>query len=165
MGRVIAIVGQIASGKTTQFMEAHGFERIVTYTTRPKRNGEKDGVSYHFLTAEEFLEKAEAGFFAEDMGFTAKFGYVRYATSKESLETADGTNKVIVLNPEGVRNLKETGYDIFTVYLDMPQEVLMRRALRRGDEAAEIGRRIADDTRLFRDMESRGFVDLRITGQ
>lgn len=165
MGRVIAIVGQIASGKTTlaQFMEAHGFERIVTYTTRPKRNGEKDGISYHFLSAEEFLEKAEAGFFAEDMGFTAKFGYVRYGTSKESLETADDANKIIVLNPEGVKNLKESGYDIFAVYLDMPQEVLMRRALQRGDDPAEIGRRIADDTRKFRDMESRGFVDLHIT--
>lgn len=164
MGKVIAVAGQIASGKTTlaQFMEAHGFERIVTYTTRPKRNGEKDGISYHFLTADEFLEKAEAGFFAEDMGFTAKFGYVRYGTSKESLETANGTNKVIVLNPEGVRNLKEAGYDIFTVYLDMPQEVLMRRALRRGDAPAEIGRRIADDTRLFRSLDTKGYVDLRI---
>lgn len=165
MGRVIVIVGQIASGKTTlaRFMEAHGFERIVTYTTRPKRNGEKDGISYHFLSAEEFLEKAEAGFFAEDMGFTAKFGYVRYGTSKESLETADGANKVIVLNPEGVRNLKEAGYNIFTVYLDMPQEILIRRALRRGDEAAEIGRRITDDTRLFRRLDTKGYVDLHIT--
>ena len=42
---VIAIIGQIASGKTTlaKFMEKRGFERIITYTTRPKRDGE--GVS------------------------------------------------------------------------------------------------------------------------
>ena len=96
MGKVIAVAGQIASGKTTlaEFMETHGFERIVTYTTRPKRNGEKDGVSYHFQSTEEFLEKAEAEFFAEDMGFTAKFGYVRYGTSKESLETPGGVKFV-----------------------------------------------------------------------
>lgn len=162
--KIVVIVGQIASGKTTlaQFMEAHGFARIVTYTTRPPRAGEVDGVDYHFLTPEEFLEKAEAGIFAEDMGFTAKFGYVRYGTSKESLETPGGVNKVIVLNPEGVTRLKEEGYDIFVVYLDMPQEVLMRRALRRGDSREEIGRRIAADTRLFRSLEAKGYVDLRV---
>lgn len=165
MGKVIAIVGQIASGKTTlaKFMEGLGFERIVTYTTRPPREGERDGADYHFLSADEFLKKAEAGFFAEDMGFTAKFGYVRYGTSKESLETPDGVKKVIVLNPEGVRNLKKSGYDIFVVFLDMPQETLMRRALRRGDAPAEIGRRIADDTKLFRGLAEEGYADLHIT--
>ena len=166
MGKVIAIVGQIASGKSTlaKYMEEHGFERIVTYTTRSPRDGEIDSVDYHFLRGlEEFTDKAEAGFFAEHTGYTAKFGFVRYGTSKESLETPGGVNKAIVLNPEGVIQLKEAGYDIFTVYLDMPQEVLMRRALQRGDTPSEIGRRIADDTRIFRDMESRNIVDLHIT--
>ena len=155
-GKIVAIIGQIASGKTTlaEFMEARGFERIVTYTTRPKRAGEKDGVSYHFLTDEEFASKAQNGYFAETTEYSAKFGNVRYGTSRESLETGDGVHKVIALNPQGVIMLKDTGYDIFVVYLDMPQEVLMRRALQRGDDPAEIGRRIADDTRLFRRLEN-----------
>ena len=154
-GKIVALVGQIASGKTTlaQFMEAHGFKRIVTYTTRPKREGETDGISYHFLSDEEFTDKAESGYFAETTEYNAKFGNVHYGTSRESLETADGVNKVIALNPQGVIALKDAGYDIFVVYLDMPQETLMRRALNRGDAPAEIGRRIADDTRLFRRLE------------
>ena len=153
---VIAIVGQIASGKTTlaKFMEERGFERIATYTTRSKRVGETDGVEYRFLSDEEFLEKTESGYFAETTSYSAKFGNVSYGTSKESLETPNGVRKVIVLNPQGVIALKDAGYDIFVVYLDMPQEVLMRRALRRGDDPAEIGRRIADDTRLFRRLEN-----------
>ena len=165
-GKVVALVGQIASGKTTlaQFMEGHGFERIVTYTTRPKRMGEKDGVSYHFLTGEEFADKAQNGYFAETTEYRAKFGNVRYGTSRESLETAEDVNKVIVLNPQGVAALKDAGYDIFVVYLDMPQEVLMRRALNRGDAPAEIGRRIADDTRLFRRLENSGeYVNLTVS--
>ena len=167
-GNVIAIAGQIASGKTTlaKFMEERGFERIVTYTTRPKRDGETDGVDYHFLSDEEFLEKAESGYFAETTSYSAKFGNVRYGTSKESLETPNDVRKVIVLNPQGVIALKDAGYDIFVVCLDMPQEVLMRRALRRGDDPAEIGRRIADDTRLFRRLENSAisgeYVDLTI---
>lgn len=162
---VIAVVGQIASGKTTlaKFMETRGFERIVTYTTRPKRDGEIDGVDYHFLSSpEEFADKAEAGFFAEHTGYTAKFGYARYGTSKESLEAPDGVKKVVVLNPEGVVQLKDAGYDIFVVYLDMPQEVVMRRALRRGDAPAKIGRRIADDTRLFRQFSGE-YADLTVS--
>lgn len=168
---VIAIAGQIASGKTTlaKYMKERGFERIVTYTTRPKREGETDGVDYHFISDEAFLEKAESGFFAETTKYNAKFGHVRYGTSKESLETPDGVKKVIVLNPQGVIALKDAGYDIFVVFLDMPQEVLMRRALRRGDDPAEIGRRIADDTRLFRRLENAAisgeYVDLTITDQ
>ena len=168
---VIAIVGQIASGKTTlaQFMEAHGFERIVTYTTRPPRKNETqwDGTSYHFLSDEEFLERAESGFFAKTTEYNAKFGHARYGTSKESLETPNSSKKVVVLNPQGVIALKDAGYDIFVVCLDMPQEVLMRRALRRGDDPAEIGRRIADDTRLFRRLENAAisgeYVDLTVS--
>ncbi|MBR3569237.1 MAG: hypothetical protein IKN96_00335 [Oscillibacter sp.] len=166
MSGIIAIVGQIASGKTTlaEFMEAQGFEGVVTYTTRPKRDGETDGADYHFLTDAEFLEKAETGFFAETTEYSAKFGHVRYGTSKESLETPGGVKKVIALNPEGVMTLKNAGYDIFAVYLDMPQETLMRRALRRGDDPAEIGRRIAGDARLFRRLENAGeYVDLTVS--
>ncbi len=165
-GKIIAIVGQIASGKTTlaQFMEKRGFERIVTYTTRPKREGETDGADYHFLSDAEFAEKVESGYFAETTEYNAKFGRLRYGTSKESLETPNGVKKVVVLNPQGVMTLKDAGYDIFVVYLDMPQEVLMRRALRRGDDPAEIGRRIADDTRLFRRLEnSDEYVDLTVS--
>jgi len=165
-GKVVAIVGQIAAGKTTlaQFMEGHGFRRIVTYTTRPPRVGEKDGVSYHFLTDKEFADKVQNGYFAETTSYSAKFGNASYGTSRESLETADGVNKVIVLNPQGVVALKDAGYDIFVVYLDMPQEVLMRRALQRGDNPAEIGRRIADDTRLFRRLENSGeYVNLTVS--
>lgn len=162
---VIALVGQTASGKSTlaRYLEQHGFERIILYTTRPKRDGERDGLDYHFLSDDEFTEKAECGFFAETTEYNAEFGHVRYGTSKESLETLNGVNKVVVLNQGAVIRLKYVGYDIFVVYLDMPQEVLMRRALRRGDSPTEIGRRIADDTRIFREMESSNAVDLRIS--
>lgn len=168
MGQVIAIVGQIASGKTTlaKFFESRGFERIVTYTTRPKRDGEKQGVDYHFLSADEFESLSKRGYFAEETSYEAKFGHVRYGTSKESLETRDGVKKIVVLNPTGVMTLKDAGYDIFVVYLDTPQETLMKRALRRGDSPSEIGRRIADDTRLFRRFEnsavSGDYIDLRV---
>lgn len=52
----IVLVGQTNSGKTTvaKLLEAYGYKRIVTYTTRPKRQGERDGIDYNFVTDEKF---------------------------------------------------------------------------------------------------------------
>ena len=58
--------------------------------------------------------------------------------------------------------MKKAGYDIFAVYLDFDQAVLMRRALNRGDSPVEIGRRIADDTHPFAVLEAGDYVDLHI---
>ena len=162
---IVVIVGQIASGKTTlaRYLESVGFERIVTYTTRQPRKGEKDGVDYRFITEEDFLKKLDDGFFAEYTDYNAEFGHVYYGTSKGSLETPGGIKKVIVLNPRGVTALKEADYDIFVVHLDLDQAILMRRALNRGDSPVEIGRRVADDARLFELLETSNMVDLRIT--
>ncbi len=164
-GKLVCIVGQIASGKTTlaRYLSHSGFERVVTYTTRPPRGNEADGADYRFIPERDFLAKKKSGFFAECTEYNANFGHVYYGTSKESLETHGETNQVIVLNPAGVMKLKGAGYDIFTVYLDFDQSVLMRRALNRGDSPVEISRRVADDTRLFRLLETGNYIDLRVT--
>ena len=60
-------------------------------------------------------------------------------------------------------SLKEAGHNVFAVYLDIPQDVLMRRALERGDKPVEIARRIYNDARLFDSLEFGGYVDLKIT--
>ena len=163
--QIIAIVGQIASGKTTlaRYLTKAGFQRVVTYTTRPRRDNEKDGADYIFIPDREFLDKKDAGFFAESTEYQARFGHVYYGTGKDSLETPGGVKKAIVLNPAGVITLKNAGYDIFTVYLDFEQSLLMRRALNRGDSPVEIGRRIADDTRLFDLLEIENYINLRVT--
>ena len=54
---MILLCGKTSSGKT--FLQKElikiGYKSIVTYTTRPPRNGEVDGIAYHFVTKEEFL--------------------------------------------------------------------------------------------------------------
>ena len=164
-GKVIAVAGQIASGKTTlaKYLEETGFWRIVTYTTRPPRENEINSVHYYFLTETEFLERVEECFFAEYTEYNADFGHCYYGTARYNLETPGGVNKVIVLNPDGVISLKKSGYDIFTVCLDFDQVTLMRRALNRGDSPVEITRRIMADAHSFDRMKLDGFIDLHIT--
>ncbi|MDV5212124.1 guanylate kinase, partial [Acinetobacter baumannii] len=49
----VLLSGTTCSGKTTiadALTEKYGFNRIVTTTSRPKREGEVDGLHYHFIT-------------------------------------------------------------------------------------------------------------------
>src|SRR5438270_2528551 len=68
-GRLIVISGPSGAGKTTIVREL--FERCprlvasVSATTRPPRPQERDGVDYHFLSAEEFERRRRAGEFIE----------------------------------------------------------------------------------------------------
>ena len=60
--KIIALYGESGGGKDTLLREAiriYGdkIHKIVGSTTRPPREGEEDGVAYHFLTNEEFTEQ------------------------------------------------------------------------------------------------------------
>lgn len=50
--QLFILTGRAGSGKSTclSFLETIGYKRIVTYTTRPPRNNEIDGVDYHFVS-------------------------------------------------------------------------------------------------------------------
>ncbi|WGT80186.1 hypothetical protein QE150_00675 (plasmid) [Acinetobacter baumannii] len=53
----VLLSGTTCSGKTTiadALTEKYGFNRIVTTTSRPKREGEVEGLHYHFITQTEF---------------------------------------------------------------------------------------------------------------
>jgi guanylate kinase len=66
---LILISAPSGGGKTTlcqQLLKARpDMTRAITCTTRPPRPGEKDGVDYHFLKAEDFLKRVQAGNFLE----------------------------------------------------------------------------------------------------
>jgi len=68
MGKIFYLMGKSSSGKDTIFKELQGeVATIVPYTTRPIREGERDGVEYHF-TDEAGFEKLLADTHAMDCG-------------------------------------------------------------------------------------------------
>lgn len=151
MGKCVVLVGGMASGKTTlaKELERKGFRRIITYTTRPKRKGEKNGVHYHFISEAEFVDRIREGFFAETTSYKTVFGHWLYGSAKKDYNAPDNT--VIVLNPQGIINLTEPA---FLVYLDLREAVLKERAIERGDSLSEIYRRLYDDKLYFTQMLS-----------
>ena len=61
---MIILLGKSASGKDTivrKLVEQREYKRIITWTTRPMRPGEKEGVTYHYTSEDEFKKKIKKG--------------------------------------------------------------------------------------------------------
>lgn len=146
---VVVLTGPTCAGKTTlakRLEELAGFKRILTYTTRLPREGEVDGVDYHFISNEEFAESVENNEFLEYTEYNANFGHVSYG-SKIDKECFREGRYVIVLNPHGARALRELYPDevYCIIYLEVPEYTCYQRAMQRGDEAEEVLRRLKED--------------------
>ena len=143
---MLVIVGESASGKSTlqkMFIEANPqYKKAVTYTTRPMRDGEVDGVDYHFISQDEFDELKQRGFFVE----YAQYREWSYGTAKTD---CNGDNIVAVLTPAGMRALKRLGIDTTTVYLYVDRRSRMIKILSRGDAIDEAYRRNLSDLGQF----------------
>ena len=141
---MIVLVGESASGKSSIERElvALGFNKIVTYTTRPMRNGE----TYHFITEEQFNDMVEKNLFAEH----ASYNGWQYGTAKEDCTD----DKVVVLTPHGLRQLKKNiDLKIISFYIKVPRRDRLIKILERGDDIEEAYRRNLSDVGQFDGIE------------
>ena len=88
MGKLIVLMGKSASGKDTIYNilkadESLCLQQLVPYTTRPQRNGEKDGETYHFVTEEVFNALLQAGRVIEHRSYQTVHGLWRYFTVED----------------------------------------------------------------------------------
>ncbi len=145
---MLALIGESASGKSTIqniLCDNYGFKKIITYTTRPKREGEYDGVDYYFITQEDYEEKLKNNFFFEN----ATYNGWNYGTARKDVE-GNTDNKVIVLTPSGLRKFKSNRkIDIFSVYINVDRKSRIIKILNRGDNIEEAYRRNLSDVGMF----------------
>jgi hypothetical protein len=99
--RPLVISGPSGVGKGTLYNKlfaAHPdtFTLSVSHTTRKPRDGEQDGVHYHFVSMQDFEDLIAKDGFVEH----AKFGSNRYGTSKATIEEQTAKGKVVVLDIE-----------------------------------------------------------------
>ncbi len=148
---MLVLMGKSASGKTTiaqKLAMKHGFHSIVTYTSRPMRKGETADVTYHYISKEDFLEKINSGFFAEWKSYEVNGDTWYYGTAIEDLINAD-EKSVVILTPDGVRDVKRYGIDCVVIYLYSDIDTIRRRLEARNDKSDKIEDRIKRDSRLF----------------
>ena len=147
---VLAIVGKSASGKDyfakMLTREIFYITPIVSWTTRPPREGEKEGIDYHFASEEEFLAAKQKGEFLEWSSFNGWY----YGTPHSAIETDDVY--VGVFNLDGLSSLMlhQDMYDVLPIYMDAPWPVRLKRSIKReGKFSKEMVRRMLADHQDF----------------
>lgn len=103
-------------------------KRVVAYTTRPARQGERDGIDYRFVSLQEFLRLAESGAFLE---FKEVHGN-HYATPLHDMEDMLKAGQIAVLkiDVQGALTAMELRPDAMSVFLMPPSADELERRIR-----------------------------------
>ncbi len=166
---LLVLAGPAGSGKSTlcdRLVAAGvGFTRVVTSTTRAPREGEVNGVHYHFFTPEEFDARLAAGEFLE---WAWVHGKRRYGTLAASVlgPLLLGKDLVMSVDVQGVESLRRIAEKnpflkrvMATVFIVVDRERLLARMRERGkDDEAEIARRMATAEAELREAPKFDFV-------
>jgi len=116
--------------------KSQGWCFSISYTTRARRPGERNGREYFFVTPDEFKKKAKSDFFAEHF----KVHLYNYGTPREPLERVRKKGGVILLDVDvqgAFRLQKEYPESIMLFILPPSVPELRRRLRRRGTETKE----------------------------
>lgn len=154
---MLVIIAKTSSGKDTvvnELISKHGFRKCVTYTTRPMRDGEKQDITYHFITEDDFKQKIREDFFAEYKSYDTEFGIWYYGVALEDVENADDKT-VIILTPDGYRDvIKKVKNKPKSIYIYANNSTIKERLINRGDNPKEAQRRLEHDNIDFKDVET-----------
>lgn len=160
MGKIYYVMGKSSSGKDTIYkmlLERHPqFHTVVPYTTRPIREGERDGVEYFFVGAEELHEMQEAEKIIEMRSYNTKCGIWTYFTADDGQIDLDRYDYLMIGTLVSYRALREYFGEerLVPIYIEVEDGLRLSRALERErrqaePKYAEMCRRFLADTEDF----------------
>ncbi len=161
-GLLFIVSAPSGAGKTTLV------ERVVeqtphlkmsrSYTSRPARQGEIDGVDYNFVTPHRFEAMVAAGEFLE---WADVFGNL-YGTSDADTRRAlaAGEDVVLVIDVQGARQVRRRGIEAVTVFVMPPSYAALEQRLRGRSKDSEeaIQRRLEVAREEVAAFEEYGFI-------
>ena len=137
MSKIVYIMGKSSTGKDTIFKELllksdFSFNTIVSYTTRPIREGEKNGQEYIFTDEAGFQRLRRAGKIIEDRCYETVHGPWRYFTADDG-QIKEDKNYITIGTIESYLKICEYyGKEmIIPVLVDLDDGVRLQRALNR----------------------------------
>ena len=143
MSKIYYMMGKSSSGKDSIFKEVKkrmpGLKDIVLYTTRPIREGETDGVDYHFVDEEKLRELEEKGCVIELRAYHTKCGIWKYFTADDGQIELDRYDYLVIGTLESYEAMRRYyGQEkLIPVYVEVEDGVRLERALMRERQQAE----------------------------
>ena len=138
MGKLFCVMGKSASGKDTIFKRlaadaSLGLRTVVPYTTRPIREGEHEGVEYHFTDEAGYQAWKAAGKIIEARAYHTVHGLWRYFTADDGQICPDQGNFIVIGTLEAYRQmLNFFGPEVMVpVYVEVEDGLRLSRALLR----------------------------------
>jgi guanylate kinase len=139
IGNLIVLSAPSGTGKTTLaralVARLPDLAAAVSFTTRPRRAGERDGVDYHFVDRDAFVRMAEGGGFLE---WAEIYGHL-YGTGREATERVlhGGQDLLLVIDVQGARWVRRRMPDAVLIFVLPPgYDALLQRLDQRGTESS-----------------------------
>lgn len=141
LGSLLIVVAPSGAGKTSLVRHLLGARKgvrlSVSYTTRPPRPGERDGIDYNFIDTPDFERRREAGEFLEWARVHSNY----YATSRAWIEDQidAGEDIVLEIDWQGAAQIRKLFPDAISVFIAPPSlDVLRERLTARAQDSAEV---------------------------
>lgn len=154
---MLIMIGASASGKTEiakELIKSYGFKKMVTYTTRTKRENEVNDIDYHFISKDKFFTKMENSDFLE----TSLYNENYYGTAFKDADT----NRVLIVDPDGANSIyKKKMNNVVFCYLETESIVREKRMYLRGDDPSDIEKRLKLDS-LYFTSDKLKYIDFEI---
>ncbi len=147
-GTLYVISAASGAGKTTLvsavLQQVSDIVVSVSHTTRAPREGEVDGVNYHFINKEKFEAMVEAGDFFES---ATVFGNM-YGTSQQHIQQQllKGKDVILEIDWQGARQIRQLVSDCKSIYILPPSIAALRERLasRGQDDEVVINKRMRE---------------------
>ena len=131
-GKVFYIIGKSSSGKDTiykRLLSETNLKPIVPYTTRPMREGEREGVEYHFVFSIEEMQKK--GDIIESRSYNTKLGVWTYATVNDGQIDLSSHSYLTIGTISSYLKVREYLVDVLPIYIEVDNGIRLQRALDR----------------------------------
>lgn len=138
MKKIIVLLGASATGKDTvvkHISEKYSIPIAVSYTTRPMRSNETQGVEYYFISDDEMHEKFKNGEVIEHTSYYIQSEDVSYTYANVTSEFEKGDYILTILNPHGLYQFKQSLYkdNLVSIMLNCDDRVRLIRSLNRDE--------------------------------
>lgn len=137
MGKIYCMMGKSSSGKDTLYQKVlerlPQIHRVVPYTTRPIREGEQDGVEYHFVDDKQLAELETDGKIVELRAYNTVHGIWKYFTVDDGQIDLEQGDYLLIGTLETYEKIREYygAEHLVPIYIEVEDGERLARALER----------------------------------